>query len=69
MVGTKVKVGGRYSPHSPLSLGGERTSLVVRGCRDNYLITVLVGGTCGGGSDLTLFFSLLLNLSNLLTLL
>lgn len=69
MVGPEVKVSGRYSPHTPLCLGRKCCPLVIRGCRDDYLISVFVDSTSGGGCDLTLLLRLFLDLCNLLSLL
>ena len=69
MVVTQVEVSGGYSSHAPFSLGGEGLSFVVTGCRDDDLVSVFVNGTCGGSSQLTLFFCLFLYLCYLLSLL
>ena len=69
VVGTEVQVGRRDRTHTPLRLRRERLPLVVTGCCDDYLVAVLVDGACGGGCELRLFLGLLLDLSNLLSLL
>ena len=69
MAGSQVKVGGRNGTNTPVGLGGECGSLIVGGGGRDDLVAVNVYGSRCRCRQLRLFFGLLLNLSNLLTLL
>ena len=69
MIGPKMQISGRYGPHAPLGLGGERLRFVVGGSGHNDLVSMDVCGACCGSCKLRLFLCLLLDFSYLLPLL